>query len=69
MSACSAHEAKTAARTVSPLIGTWTRNGNSTKGQNSGGPQFTKLTFKPNGSLKANYVAGDIGAIVGARPM
>ncbi len=68
MSACSAHAEKTAARSVSPLIGTWTRDGNTTKGNNSGGPQFTKLTFAPNGTLKANYVAGGIGAIIGSSP-
>jgi hypothetical protein len=68
MSACSAHAEKTAARTVSPLIGTWTRDGNTTKGGSSGGPQFTKLTFTPNGALKANYVAGGIGAIIGSSP-
>ncbi len=68
MSACSAHAEKTAARTVSPLIGTWTRDGTTTKGQNSGGPQFTKLTFTPNGALEANYAAGGIGAIVGSSP-
>ena len=68
MSACSAHAEKTAARSVSPLIGTWTRDGNTTKGGSPGGPQFTKLTFTPNGALKANYVAGGIGAIIGSSP-
>ena len=68
MSACSAHAEKTAARPVSPLIGTWTRDGNTTKGDKSGGPQFTKLTFARNGTLKASYVAGGIGAIIGSSP-
>ncbi len=68
MSACSAHAEKTAARTVSPLIGTWTRDGNTTKRGNSGDPQFTKLTFAPNGALEANYVAGGIGAMIGSSP-
>jgi hypothetical protein len=68
LNACSAHAEKTAARTVSPLIGTWTRDGNTTKGHDSGGPQFTKLEFAPNGTLKANYVAGGIGTIIGSSP-
>lgn len=68
LSACGAHAEQTAARTVSPLIGTWTREGNSTKAHNAGGPRFTKLTFTPNGTLKANYVAGGIGAIIGSSP-
>jgi hypothetical protein len=68
MSACSAHAEKTAARSVSPLIGTWTRDGNTTKGTNSGGPEFTKLTFRPNGSLEANYLSGGIGAVIGSAP-
>jgi len=68
LSACSAHAEKTAARTVSPLIGTWTRDGDTAKSGNAGGPQFTKLQFAPNGSLKANYVAGGIGTIIGSSP-
>ena len=68
LSACSAHAEKTAARTVSPLIGTWTRDGNTTKANKFGGPQFTKLTFAPNGKLKAKYVAGGIGAVIGSSP-
>ncbi len=67
ISACSAHAEKTATRSVSPLIGTWTRDGNSTKGH-SGGPQFTKLTFTSDGSLKAHYAAGSVGAIIGSSP-
>jgi hypothetical protein len=68
VSACSAHAEKTAARSVSPLIGTWTRDGNATKNNSSGGPEFTKLTFRPNGALKANYVSGGVGAIIGSSP-
>ncbi len=68
LSACSAHAEKTAARTVSPLIGTWTRDGNTTKKGDSGGPQFTKLKFAPNGTLTANYVAGGIGTLIGSSP-
>lgn len=68
LSACSAHAEKTAARTVSPLIGTWTRDGSSAKSKGSGGPEFTKLTFRPNGELKANYISGSVGAIIGSSP-
>jgi hypothetical protein len=66
--ACSEHTEKTAERTVSPLIGTWTRDGDTRKGSNTGGPQFTKLTFAPNGALKASYVAGGIGTLIGSSP-
>jgi hypothetical protein len=68
MTACSQHEEQTAARSVSPLIGTWTRDGDTPKGSGNGGPQFTKLTFTPDGSLSASYVAGGIGAMVGSAP-
>jgi hypothetical protein len=68
LGACSAHEQKTATRAVSPLIGTWTRDGDTPKGNASGGPQFTKLTFAPDGSLAATYVAGGVGALIGSAP-
>ena len=68
MSACGAHAEKTAERSASPLIGTWTRDGMIIMVDNSGDPQFTKLTFAPNGSLKANYLAGGIGAVIGTSP-
>jgi hypothetical protein len=66
--ACSDHTEKTAERSASPLIGTWTRNGNTPKGDGSSGPQFTKLTFAADGKLSADYVAGGVGAIVGSSP-
>jgi hypothetical protein len=53
---------------VSPLVGTWTRDGNTPKGSANGGPQFTKLAFSPDGSLNASYVAGGVGALVGSAP-
>jgi hypothetical protein len=65
--ACSEHTEKTAERSVSPLVGTWTRDGNTPK-SGGGGPQFTKLTFAADGSLNADYVAGGVGAIVGSSP-
>jgi hypothetical protein len=68
LAACSQHEAKTAERSVSPLVGTWTRDGNTPSGNSDGGPQFTKLTFTPDGSLSASYVAGGVGAIIGSSP-
>ncbi len=68
LAACSSHSEKTAERTTSPLIGTWTRDGDTPKGSTSGGPQFTKLTFAPNGELKASYVAGGVGTLIGSSP-
>jgi hypothetical protein len=68
LAACSEHTEKTAERTVSPLIGTWTRDGNTPRGTGSSGPQFTKLTFAADGSLSADYVAGGIGAVIGSSP-
>lgn len=65
---CSEHAEKTAERSVSPLVGTWTRDGNTPSGNDNGGPQFTKLTFTADGSLNASYVAGGVGAIVGSSP-
>jgi hypothetical protein len=65
--ACGSHAEQTAERSVSPLIGTWTRDGN-TPNTGSNGPQFTTLTFAPDGSLDAKYVAGGIGAIIGSAP-
>lgn len=66
--ACSRHTERTAERAFSPLIGTWTRDGNVGKAGGDAGPQFTKLTFKPDGRLAASYVAGGLGAIVGNAP-
>ncbi len=68
LAACSDHAQQTAERSVSPLIGTWTRDGSTPKGEGNGGPQFTKLTFTPDGSLSASYVAGGIGAALGTSP-
>jgi hypothetical protein len=55
-------------RSVSPLLGTWTRDGDTPKGSHNGGPQFTKLTFAADGKLSASYVAGGLGAIIGSSP-
>jgi hypothetical protein len=68
LAGCSAHTEQTAARSVSPLIGTWTRDGNTPKSGSDGGPQFTKLKFTADGSLSASYVAGGVGAIIGSSP-
>jgi hypothetical protein len=68
LAACSPHAEQTAARSLSPLIGTWTRDGDTPKGSDNGGPQFTKLTFTADGSLSASYVAGGLGAIIGSSP-
>ncbi len=68
LAGCSQHTEKTAERSVSPLIGTWTRDGNTPRGTGGSGPQFTKLTFAADGSLNADYVAGGIGAAIGSSP-
>ncbi len=68
LTACSQHAAQTAERSVSPLIGTWTRDGDTPHGSSDGGPQFTKLRFAPDGSLSASYVAGGIGTMIGTSP-
>jgi hypothetical protein len=68
LAGCSEHTEQTAARSVSPLIGTWTRDGNTPKSGSDGGPQFTKLKFAADGSLNASYVAGGVGAIIGSSP-
>jgi hypothetical protein len=67
-SACSTHAALTAERSFSPLIGTWTRDGDTPRGAAGGGPQFTKLTFTADGKLSASYVAAGLGAIIGSSP-
>jgi hypothetical protein len=64
--ACSAHDEKTAERSVSPLIGTWTRDGSTTAAGNT--PQFTKLTFAADGSVNASYAAAGVGAAIGTAP-
>ena len=68
LAACSQHDEQTAQRSVSPLIGTWTRDGDTPKGSDNGGPQFTKLTFAADGSLSASYVAAGVGAMLGTTP-
>jgi hypothetical protein len=68
MTACSAHETQTVKRSLSPLIGTWTRDGATPRGATNGGPQFTSLTFTANGALHASYVAGGVGALLGSAP-
>jgi hypothetical protein len=62
---CGTHTGQTVERSVSPLIATWTRDGN-TPADGSSGPQFTKLTFTPDGTLQASYVAAGLGAAIGA---
>jgi hypothetical protein len=68
LAGCSDHSEKTAERAVSPLVGTWTRDGDTPKGDSNGGPQFTKLKFSADGSLNASYVAGGVGSIIGSSP-
>ena len=61
--ACSPHDEKTAERSVSPLIGTWTRDGGTPK-PDPKNPEFTKLTFTSDGKLAVTYVAAG-GALAG----
>jgi hypothetical protein len=68
LAACSRHVEKTVERAASPLIGTWTRDGNVGKAGADTGPQFTKLTFTADGRVNASYVAAGIGAAVGSAP-
>jgi hypothetical protein len=68
VTACSEHTEKTAERATSPLIGTWTRDGNVPKAGGQDGPQFTKLTFRADGTLDAGYVAAGLGAALGSTP-
>lgn len=56
LAACSEHTVKTADRAVSPLIGTWTRDGGIPK-PDPKEPRFMKLTFAADGKLKATYIA------------
>jgi hypothetical protein len=69
LTGCSEHAEKTAERSVSPLIGTWTRDGDIPK-PNAQYPEFTELTFRPNGKLDATYVAagGALAAVVSKAP-
>jgi hypothetical protein len=66
LAGCSEHAAKTAERSASPLLGTWTRDGGSAGGHATAGPQFTKLTFAPDGSLDATYAAQNLGTLIGS---
>lgn len=67
--ACTQHEAKTAERSLSPLVGTWTRDGDVPK-PDPKAPQFTELTFTPDGALAATYVAagGALAGVIGKAP-
>jgi hypothetical protein len=68
LTGCTQHAEQTVVRSVSPLIGTWTRDGNVAKAGGDHGPQFTKLTFSADGSLSASYVSAGIGAALGSSP-
>lgn len=69
LAACTAHEEKTAERSVSPLVGTWTRDGDTPK-PDPNQPQFTRLTFEANGKLGAAYVAagGALAPVLNSAP-
>ena len=69
LTACSTHEAKTAERAVSPLAGTWTRDGDVPK-PDPKVPEFTRLVFAADGTLTADYVAagGALAGVIGKAP-
>lgn len=63
VSACSGAAQKQASREASPLAGTWTRDGDvPTPKANEA--EFTLLSFKADGTLRASYVAAG-GALAG----
>ena len=63
LAACGSAAQKQTERAVSPLAGTWTRDGDvpTPKANN---PEFTLLSFKADGTLEASYVAAG-GALAG----
>jgi hypothetical protein len=67
--ACSAHETQTAERSVSPLIGTWMRDGDPPK-PDPNNPTFTRLTFAADGALTARYIeaGGALAGIIAKAP-
>jgi hypothetical protein len=69
VSACSDHDTKTAERSVSPLIGTWMRDGDPPK-PDPNNPQFTRLTFAADGKLAARYVeaGGALSSVIAKAP-
>jgi hypothetical protein len=69
LAGCTPHETKTAERSLSPLIGTWTRDGDVPK-PDPKAPQFTELRFTPDGALSATYVAagGALAGVIGKAP-
>jgi hypothetical protein len=69
LGACSEHDTKTAERSVSPLVGKWMRDGDTPK-PDAKNPQFTQLTFSPDGKLAARYVAagGALASVLDKAP-
>ncbi len=63
VAACSSASTKQATREVSPLAGTWLRDGD-TPAPKPNDPEFTRLSFEADGTLKASYVAAG-GALAG----
>ena len=61
--ACGSAAQKQTERAVSPLAGTWTRDGDVPTPK-SNDPEFTMLSFKTDGTLEASYVAAG-GALAG----
>ena len=63
LGACSSASTKQATRELSPLAGTWTRDGD-VPAPKANDPEFTQLSFLADGTLKASYVAAG-GALAG----
>jgi hypothetical protein len=63
LNACGSAAQKQATREVSPLAGTWTRDGD-VPAPKANNPEFTRLSFKADGTLEASYVAAG-GALAG----
>ena len=63
LAACSSASTKQATRELSPLAGTWTRDGD-VPAPKPNVPEFTQLSFLADGTLKASYVAAG-GALAG----
>ncbi len=63
LAACGSAAQKQATREVSPLAGTWTRDGD-VPAPKADHPEFTLLSFKADGTLEASYVAAG-GALAG----
>jgi hypothetical protein len=63
LGACNSTAQKQTTRELSPLAGTWARDGD-VPAPKANAPEFTRLSFKADGTLEASYVAAG-GALAG----